>query len=118
MFRNAARFSPAPLQQADAAVVLRPVRAGRRDDPGRERRPDPLRNPRAVVKHVIVATGRRSRAPTPAAPGSLAGAGPALRLAAWRAVRGAQRASPVYAARYQQLTSRAQNKLTHTRPKP
>ena len=37
---------------------------------------------------------------------------PGLRLAAWRAVWGAQRASPVYAARYPHLTSREQNKLT------
>src|SRR5205809_1104284 len=39
---------------------------------------------------------------------------PGLRLAAWRAVWGAQRANPVYAARYQHLTSREQNKLTPT----
>jgi transposase len=37
---------------------------------------------------------------------------PGLRLAAWRAVRGRQRASPVYAARYQHLASRENNKLT------
>jgi transposase len=39
---------------------------------------------------------------------------PGLRLAAWRAVWGAQRANPVYAARYQHLTNRQQNKLTPT----
>jgi hypothetical protein len=39
---------------------------------------------------------------------------PGLRLAAWRAVWGAQRANPVYRARYQHLTSREQNKLTPT----
>lgn len=39
---------------------------------------------------------------------------PRLRLAAWRAVWGAQRANPVYGARYQHLTSREQNKLTPT----
>ena len=39
---------------------------------------------------------------------------PGLRLAAWRAVWGAQRANPVYAARYQHLTSREDNKLTPT----
>jgi transposase len=39
---------------------------------------------------------------------------PALRLAAWRAVWGAQRANPVYAARYRHLTSRDKNKLTAT----
>ena len=37
-----------------------------------------------------------------------------LRLAAWRAVWGAQRANPVYGARYQHLTSREDNKLTPT----
>ena len=39
---------------------------------------------------------------------------PGLRLAAWRAVWGAQRANPVYAARYRHLTSREHNKLTPT----
>jgi transposase len=39
---------------------------------------------------------------------------PGLRLAAWRAVWGAQRANPVYAARYQHLTSREQNTLRPT----
>ena len=37
---------------------------------------------------------------------------PGLRLAAWRAVWGAQRANPVYGARYQHLTSREDNKFT------
>ena len=67
---------------------------------------------RALVKHAGLApreklsgafTGRTR----------LTGQGrPGLRLAAWRAVWGAQRANPVYAARYQHLTSREQNKLT------
>lgn len=39
---------------------------------------------------------------------------PSLRLAAWRAVWGAQRANPVYAARYRHLTSRDDNKLSPT----
>ena len=39
---------------------------------------------------------------------------PSLRLAAWRAVWGAQRANPVYAARFTHLTTRAQNRLTVT----
>ena len=69
---------------------------------------------RAVVKHVGLApreklsgafTGRTR----------LTGQGrPGLRLAAWRAVWGAQRANPVYRARYQHLTSRERNKLTPT----
>ena len=69
---------------------------------------------RAVVKHAGLApreklsgnfTGRTK----------VTGQGrPGLRLAAWRAVWGAQRANPVYAARYQHLTTREQNKLTPT----
>jgi transposase len=39
---------------------------------------------------------------------------PGLRLAAWRAVWGAQRTNTVYAARYRHLTGREQNKLTPT----
>ena len=67
---------------------------------------------RAVVKHAGLApreklsgafTGRTR----------LTGQGrPGLRLAAWRAVWGAQRANSVYRARYQHLTSREQNKLS------
>ena len=37
-----------------------------------------------------------------------------LRLAAWRAVWGAQRVNPVYAARYRHLTTRQNNKLKPT----
>ncbi len=39
---------------------------------------------------------------------------PGLRLAAWRAVWGAQRANPVYRDRYQHLTTRAGNTLAPT----
>jgi transposase len=69
---------------------------------------------RALVKHAGLApreklsggfTGRTR----------LTGQGrPGLRLAAWRAVWGAQRGNPVYRARYQYLTSRDQNRLTPT----
>ena len=69
---------------------------------------------RALVKHAGLApreklsgafTGRTR----------LTGQGrPGLRLAAWRAVWGAQRANPVYSARYQHLTTREHNKLTPT----
>jgi transposase len=69
---------------------------------------------RALVKHAGLApreklsgafTGRTR----------LTGQGrPGLRLAAWRAVWGAQRANPVYRARYQHLTSREQNTLRPT----
>ncbi|WP_328401001.1 IS110 family transposase [Nocardia sp. NBC_00403] len=77
---------------------------------------DPTRfaTARALVKHAGLApreklsgafTGRTK----------LTGQGrPSLRLAAWRAVWGAQRANPVYAARYQHLTGRETNKLTPT----
>jgi uncharacterized protein (DUF2345 family) len=37
---------------------------------------------------------------------------PALRLAAWRAVWGALKSNPVYAARFTHLTSRQHNKLS------
>jgi transposase len=69
---------------------------------------------RALVKHAGLApreklsgafTGRTR----------LTGQGrPGLRLAAWRAVWGAQRANPVYRACHQHLISREQNKLTPT----
>ena len=69
---------------------------------------------RALVKHAGLApreklsgafTGRTK----------LTGQGrPGLRLAAWRAVWGAQRANPVYAARYAHLTTREHNKLRPT----
>ena len=69
---------------------------------------------RALVKHAGLApreklsgnfTGRTK----------LTGQGrPGLRLAAWRAVWGAQRANAVYGARYRHLTTREQNKLTAT----
>jgi transposase len=69
---------------------------------------------RALVKHAGLApreklsgafTGRTR----------LTGQGrPGLRLAAWRAVWGAQRANPVYGARYRHLTSREHNKLRPT----
>jgi transposase len=69
---------------------------------------------RALVKHA-------GRAPREKLSGTftgrtrLTGQGrPGLRLAAWRAVWGAQRANPVYGARYQHLTSREDNKLTPT----
>jgi hypothetical protein len=43
---------------------------------------------------------------------------PGLRLAAWRAVWGAQRANPVSAARFTHLTTREHNRLTVTQPRP
>jgi transposase len=91
------------LSPAGAAAIL--AEAG---DPRR------FATARALVKHAGLApreklsgafTGRTR----------LTGQGrPGLRLAAWRAVWGAQRANPVYQARYQHLTSREQNRLTPT----
>ena len=67
---------------------------------------------RAVVKHAGLAP-REKISGTYTGRTKLTGQGrPGLRLAAWRTVWGAQRANPVYAARYQHLTSRTQNKLT------
>ena len=69
---------------------------------------------RALVKHAGLAP-REKLSGTFTGRTRLTGQGrPGLRLAAWRAVWGAQRANPVYAARYQHLTSREQNKLTPT----
>jgi transposase len=69
---------------------------------------------RAVVKHAGLAP-REKLSGTFTGRTRLTGQGrPGLRLAAWRAVWGAQRANPVYHARYQYLTSREHNKLTPT----
>jgi len=69
---------------------------------------------RAVVKHAGLAP-REKISGSYAGRTKLSGQGrPGLRLAAWRAVWGAQRSNPVYAARYQHLTTREHNKLTTT----
>ena len=69
---------------------------------------------RALVKHAGLAP-REKLSGAFVGRTKLTGQGrPGLRLAAWRAVWGAQRANPVYAARYQHLTSREHNKLTPT----
>jgi transposase len=69
---------------------------------------------RALVKHAGLAP-REKLSGTFVGRTKLTGQGrPALRLAAWRAVWGTQRANDVYAARYQHLTTRATNKLTPT----
>jgi transposase len=69
---------------------------------------------RAVVKHAGLAP-RQKLSGTYVGRTKLTGQGrPGLRLAAWRAVWGAQRANPVYRARYQHLTTRETNKLTPT----
>jgi transposase len=69
---------------------------------------------RALVKHAGLAP-REKLSGTFTGRTKLTGQGrPGLRLAAWRAVWGAQRANPVYAARFAHLTSRDQNRLTAT----
>lgn len=69
---------------------------------------------RALVKHAGLAP-REKLSGTFVGKTRLTGQGrPGLRLAAWRAVWGAQRANPVYAARYAHLTSREHNKLRPT----
>jgi transposase len=77
---------------------------------------DPTRfaTARALVKHAGLAP-REKLSGTFVGRTKLTGQGrPGLRLAAWRAVWGAQRGNPVYAARYQHLTSRETNRLTAT----
>jgi transposase len=69
---------------------------------------------RALVKHAGLAP-REKISGTFTGRTKLTGQGrPGLRLAAWRAVWGAQHANPVYAARFTHLTSREQNRLTVT----
>ena len=69
---------------------------------------------RAVVKHAGLAPREKLSAAFTGRT-RLTGQGrPGLRLAAWRAFWGAQRANPVYRARYQYLISREQNPLTPT----
>jgi transposase len=69
---------------------------------------------RAMIKHAGLAP-REKLSGSFVGRTKLTGQGrPRLRLAAWRTVWGAQRANPVYAARYRYLTTREQNKLTPT----
>jgi transposase len=76
--------------------------------------PNRFASARALVKHAGLAP-REKLSGTFVGRTKLTGQGrPALRLAAWRAVWGAQRGNDVYAARYQHLTKRETNKLTAT----
>jgi transposase len=76
--------------------------------------PNRFATARALVKHAGLAP-REKLSGTFVGRTKLTGQGrPALRLAAWRAVWGAQRGNPVYAARYEHLTTRQTNKLTAT----
>jgi len=76
--------------------------------------PNRFASARALVKHAGLAP-REKLSGAFKGRTKLTGQGrPSLRLAAWRAVWGAQRANPVYAARFTHLTTREQNKLTAT----
>jgi transposase len=76
--------------------------------------PNRFASARALIKHAGLAP-REKLSGTFKGRTKLTGQGrPGLRLAAWRAVWGAQRANPVYAARFTHLTTREQNKLTVT----
>ncbi len=73
--------------------------------------PNRFATARALVKHSGLAP-REKLSGTFKGRTKLTGQGrPGLRLAAWRAVWGAQRANPVYAARFAHLTKRETNKL-------
>jgi transposase len=77
---------------------------------------DPTRfaTARALVKHAGLAPRERLSGNFVGRT-KLTGQGrPRLRAAAWRAVWGAQRANPVYGARYRHLTTREHNKLKPT----
>lgn len=70
-------------------------------------------SPRAVVKHAGLCP-RENTSGTMHGRARIARRGrPKLRLAAWRAVWGAQANNPVLTARYHRLTRRADNPLTH-----
>src|SRR3954463_9198979 len=76
--------------------------------------PNRFATARALVKHAGLAPREKSSG-TFTGRTKLTGQGrPRLRLAAWRTVWGAQRANPVYAARFTHLTTREQNRLTVT----
>ena len=76
--------------------------------------PNRFATARAMVKHAGLAP-RENTSGKFTGRTKLTGQGrPGLRLAAWRTVWGAQKANPVYAARYRHLTGREQNRLSPT----
>jgi transposase len=76
--------------------------------------PNRFATARALVKHAGLAP-REKLSGTFVGRTKLTGQGrPALRLAAWRASGGHNVGNPVYAARYEHLTTRTTNKLTAT----
>lgn len=74
---------------------------------------DPSRfsSPRALVKHAGLSPRENSSGNHHGSARISSRGRPGLRLAAWRAVWGALHANPVYAARFQHLTTRADNPL-------
>jgi transposase len=100
---RAGHLDPTGLSAIGAAAILAET-----GDPRR------FATARALVKHAGLAP-REKLSGKFVGRTKLTGQGrPGLRLAAWRAVWGAQRANPVYAARFTHLTKREQNKLTVT----
>ncbi len=75
---------------------------------------DPARfaTSRALVKHSGLAPRQKNSGNSTGRTRTSGQGRPALRLAAWRAVWGALKANPVYAARFTHLTSREHNKLS------
>jgi transposase len=67
---------------------------------------------RALVKHAGLAPRHKSSGSYTGRTRMTGQGRPALRLAAWRAVWGALKSSPVYAARFAHLTGREHNKLS------
>jgi transposase len=75
---------------------------------------DPARftSGRALVKHAGLAPRQKSSGRSTGRTRMTGQGRPALRLAAWRAVWGALKPNPVYAARFAHLTGREHNKLS------
>jgi len=67
---------------------------------------------RALVKHAGLAPRQKASGSYTGRARTTGQGRPALRLAAWRAVWGALKSNPVYAARFAHLTSREHNKLS------
>jgi transposase len=67
---------------------------------------------RALVKHSGLAPRQKNSGNSTGRTRTTGQGRPALRLAAWRAVWGALKSNPVYAARFTHLTSREHNKLS------
>jgi transposase len=67
---------------------------------------------RALVKHSGLAPRQKNSGNSTGRTRTSGQGRPALRLAAWRAVWGALKSNPVYAARFTHLTSREHNKLS------